>query len=250
MEDTLYLYGDIGSSYWFEGITAKDVSLQLKDLDISASKHTIRFNSPGGLVDEGLAMMNVLRVHKTTMKAINPSFELETVCDGYCMSAATCPFMAGDIRTIALGGVFMIHDAWSYAGGDAKLLRKIADDLDKLSENAANIYAALCTPSKDRTAAFFRNLMTEETYFIGAEAVDVGLATQEDKASEAVLCASLTPENLKGHYVQRMTKDRIKTTYNRPINPQSMKKRDDAIALLAKTAAELGKPLDNPKIVC
>lgn len=247
MNDTINLYGDIGSSYWFEGISGKDVVQQLRELDTTAEKHYVRINSPGGLVDEGLTIMNILRAHKNSMKAFNADFQLETICDGYAMSAATCPFMAGDIRTVALGGVVMIHDAWSYAGGDAAALRKTADNLEKLSENAAAIYASLCTPaeakSPARDAAFFRSLMKEETYFIGDEAVVVGLATQMDSLSEAVLIKELSPENLKGHYVERMTKDRIKTTMNRPIKPQSIQNRKAALALLEQTAAELGSSI-------
>lgn len=249
MTDTIHLYGDIGDSFWFEGITAKDVVLSLKELDSGVNKHIVKINSPGGYVDEGLAIMNVLLAHKRTMKTFNDNFQLETVVDGYCMSAATCPFMAGDVRRVALGGVVMIHEAWSGVYGNAAEMTKQADVLNKLSENAAKIYASLCTPAGKgeavRDAAFYRNLMMEETYMIGSEAKDFGLATDVDEENEAVLIAELSPENMKGHYVEYMTSRRTHTVLQRPTNKQTKMKMDTSIKALEALAAELN--LEFPK---
>ncbi len=240
MTDTIHLYGDIGSSFWFEGLNANDLVLSLKELDSEAEAHHIHINSPGGLVSEGLAMMNVLRTHKATMKNMNPNFKLKTYCDGYAMSAATCPFMAGDERIVALGGILMIHEAWNYSGGNSVELRKIADDLDQITKNAAMVYSTLCTQAKERTPEYFLELMKAETYMIGDEALKHGMATSVDNTAEARLSASLTPEKMKGNYVNLMTKNRVKTTLNHPVNPKAILERDKAFQLLDQVILELG----------
>lgn len=237
--DKIHLYGDIGSTMWFEGISDKEVVQQLRLLDLNVDKHYIHINSVGGLTSEGITIMNVLRAHKNTMKAYNPKFRLETVVDGYAMSAASLIFLAGDDRKVALGGVLMIHDAWNYMGGNAKEMRKTADVLDMISNNAADLYAVLSTPADGRNAAYFRGLMSEETYFTGKAGVDVGLATEMDETLQAMLSPEFTPEKIKGHYVERMT-SRTRTTMNRPVNPSWLTDQKASFAMLAGTAAELG----------
>lgn len=227
MATELMLYGDIGADWWSgDGITEEMVHEGLVGLDATAAKHVVHINSPGGRVDTGLAIMNLLRSHKEQMRATNADFKLETVCDAYAMSSGSVIFMAGDIRTIALGGIVMIHDAWSGCYGNAAELRKSADVMDKLSENIANIYAALCTPAdKDapaRDAGYYRSLMLEETYMISNEAVTYGIATQLDPSLQANLCKDLTPENLKGKYVARMTAGYKKRTLSKPTAAASL----------------------------
>ena len=217
----ILIYGDIGYDWWSDdGITEENVFAGLAKLDATAARHKVRINSPGGRVDTGLAILSILRSHKDQMKAVNPEFQLETVCDGYAMSSASVIFMAGDVRTIALGGIVMIHDAWSGCYGNAAEMSKTANMLNKMSQNCSQIYATLCTPAgKDeaaRDSKYFRDLMLAETYFIGDEAVNCGIATQQDITMEAALMTSLSPEKLKGRYVETMTKHYQKRTFRRP----------------------------------
>lgn len=241
--DTLNVYGDIGSSYWFDGLGAKDVVLALRELDSTLNKHYVRINSPGGFVDEGLAIMNVLIAHKNAMKAFNKDFQLETVVDGYALSAATMVLMAGDIRTLALGGVVMIHDAWTWANGNAAQLRKQAEELDGLSQNIADVYAARASVAPEgkpeRNAAYFRNLMAEETYMFGETTVEHGLITNVDKGKEASLLAALSPEKMKGHYAEFMT-TRRNHTFTVARDKNSLLQTKSALEAIERLAAELG----------
>ena len=188
--------------------------------------------------------MNTLRAHAATMKLLVPTFQLNTVVDGYAMSSASVIFMAGTERQVALGGVVMIHDAWGYSGGNADLLRKQADELDILSDNAATIYATLCAPAAEgspvRDTAFFRKMMKEETYLTGQSVVDCGLATSVDKALEATLFAGLSPETMKGHYVEMMTKRQERHTFSRAVDAASMLEKKKALQALSFLAIELG----------
>ncbi len=220
MADQIMLYGDIGSDWWTgDGITEEHVLEGLKSLDMEAPKHQVRINSPGGRVDTGLAIFNLLRHHKAQMKAINPAFQLETIVDGYAMSVASVIFMSGDKRIVCLGGIGMIHDAWCGMYGNAAEMTKAANRLDMLSENSADIYAKCCVPAADkepvRDSMYYRGLMKEETYFIGEGMVKCGLATDYDSGLEAQMHTDLTPEKLKGHYTEMMTAHYKKRTYNK-----------------------------------
>ena len=227
MTTDLMIYGDIGQDWWSDdGVTDTMIHEGLQALDQNAAKHCVHLNSPGGRVDMGLTIMNLLRAHKAQMKALNPEFQLETIVDGYALSAASVIFMAGDIRTVCLGGIVMIHDAWSGIYGNAADMRTAADKMDMLSGNIASIYASLCTPAlpdaSPRDAASFRALMLAETYFVASEAVASGLATREDLTTTANLHSDLTPERLKGNYVETMTAHYKKRTYNKPTASKSI----------------------------
>lgn len=89
-------------------------------------------NSQGGHVAEGLAIYHALRSHKAKV-------EIEIV--GVAASMASAIAMAGDHISMAEDGLFMLHDPWVIAGGNADELRAAADMLDKHGDSLAGIYA-------------------------------------------------------------------------------------------------------------
>ena len=159
----LLVYGEIGEDYWTgEGITAKYISAQIAaagDFD----SIVVRVNSPGGSAFEGVAIYNLLRAQGKP---------IEMIVDGLAASAASVIAMAGDTIAIGLGAMIMIHNAWTFAYGDADDLRKVADTLAKISETIGTIYV-------DRTkndAAAIKTLMDAETWMGAEEAVKNGFA--------------------------------------------------------------------------
>ncbi|MBM4551526.1 hypothetical protein GS445_17970 [Rhodococcus hoagii] len=66
----------------------------------------------------------------------------------------------------------MIHDAWGYCGGNAAEVRKYADELDRVSDNIASIYA----DRTDATTEEWRDVMRDEVWYSADEAVTAGLA--------------------------------------------------------------------------
>ena len=163
--DTLdiLIYGDITS--WEQD--EKDVSsYNLAQLigKSNAKEIRVRINSYGGEVAEGLAIYNALKGHPA---------RVTTVCDGFACSAASVVFMAGDERIMKEASLLMIHNAWSYAIGNARELRKAADDLEKISEAAANAYRAVMSISEEELA----RLLDEETWILPEEAFGYGFAT-------------------------------------------------------------------------
>ena len=178
-EAEICIYDLIG----WDGITASQF---LKELQaVKASTITLRINSDGGVVTDGLAIYNALLRHPATINAH---------VDGLAASTASFIAMAGDTVTMSPHSQMMIHEAFMVAGGPADFLRQQADALDKSSDNIAGIYA-------DRaggTVAEWRARMKEETWFSDQEAVDLGLADgiegEDAEAVAARMQARLAPE--------------------------------------------------------
>jgi ATP-dependent protease ClpP protease subunit len=68
----------------------------------------------------------------------------------------------------------MIHDARGFAMGPAADMREMADLLDDLSNNIADIYVQ----KAGGTIATWRELMAKDTWFSAEQAVDAGLADE------------------------------------------------------------------------
>jgi len=125
----VFIYGDIGPSWWEETVTAKQFVADIKDLDVDTL--IVRVNSIGGSVPDGLAIFNALKRHKATITTTN---------DGQALSIASLILMAGDTIEMADNAMLMIHAPWTYVAGNAQELRDRADLLDKWAEAMAGSY--------------------------------------------------------------------------------------------------------------
>lgn len=173
------IYGDVTSWPWVESdVSSYNLAQQIKGLK-GADTITVGINSYGGEVSEGLAIYNALK---------NSPAKVVTRCDGFACSVASVIFMAGDERIMNESSLLMIHNAWTYAQGDASELRKQADDLEKITEQSVKIYLNAVSIEEDE----LRQLMAEETWLDSQEALDMGFATaiekdpESDKASQSI----------------------------------------------------------------
>ncbi len=159
----LHLYGAIGG--WWGDIDAAQIVPAIRDLDVDTIE--VFVNSPGGDVYDGVAIRNALRQHKA---------RVVVTIDGLAASAASFIAVAGDEVIMGENAELMIHEAWSIAIGDAADMRTAADDLDRISDNIAGMYAAKA--GGDPSA--WRALMKAETWYSAPEAVAAGLADRLD----------------------------------------------------------------------
>src|SRR3546814_16062390 len=92
----------------------------------------VHLNSPGGDVFDGLTIYQALkaRTEPTTV-----------VVDGLAASIASVIAMGADKVVMAPKATLMIHDGWSAAVGNAADMRKLADLLDRTSDNIASVSA-------------------------------------------------------------------------------------------------------------
>lgn len=172
----LYIYGDIGDSFWNSGVTAQNVADALATLDKSVKTLNVHLNSPGGDVFEGIAIYNLLAQHSATVN-VN--------VDALAASAASVIAMAGDTIAIPENAMMMIHDPWCGVIGNAGELRKMADDLDKIRDMIAVTYQR----RSGKDLATIKQWMADETWMSGQECVDRGFATElvPAKAASAAL---------------------------------------------------------------
>lgn len=164
-EATINIYGDITSWAWEElgEVSAYNLSRQLEELQDVSVIH-VHISSYGGEVKEGLAIYNALRAHKA---------KVITYCDSFACSIASVIFMAGDERIMNAASLLMVHNAWTYAEGNAAELRKQADDLEVITSASVEAYKARASISEKE----IRKLMDNETWIAPAKAVEYGFAT-------------------------------------------------------------------------
>ncbi len=175
-DNSITIYDPIGFDWWTgEGVTAKRISAALRS--IGDSDVTVKINSPGGDVFEGLAIYNLLREHKgkVTVQIL-----------GLAASAASFIAMAADEIQIARAGFLMIHNSWTMAAGDRNDIREVADFLEQIDGTLADIYAVR---TGDPIEAM-RKLMDVETWMGGAAAIDAGFADSLLASDAAVEDAS------------------------------------------------------------
>lgn len=154
------LYDVIGFDFWSGGgITPKGLVDSLAAMK-PFNKLTVRINSPGGDVFDGMTLFNILRRQDATV-----SVEIE----GLAASAASFIAMvadAGELR-ISEAGMAMVHNAWGVSVGNKHDMLELADLLDKIDGQIATMYA---NRSK-RKAETWLKMMDAETWLTGQEAV-------------------------------------------------------------------------------
>lgn len=155
------IYGVIGTSWWNESFSAKDIDDAIKaagDNDI-----IINLNSPGGDVFDGIAIFNRLKRHpgKVTIHV-----------DGWACSAASVIAMAADELIMGLGSMMMIHEASNIVWGTKTDMRKEADVLEELEEGIIDIYMTRANVSREE----IRKKLDSETWFSAKSAVEIGFA--------------------------------------------------------------------------
>ncbi|GIH23012.1 hypothetical protein Aph01nite_13220 [Acrocarpospora phusangensis] len=162
----IYLFDEIG--YW--GVLASDFVRELAT--VSAPNVELHINSPGGDVFEALAIYNALRQHPAN---------IVVMIDGLAASAASFIAQAGDRVVIARNATMMIHEASGLCAGNSADMQQMAEVLDGISANIADVYAQ----RSGRPVEEWRNLMRAETwYHNGADAVAAGLADEVDEEQD------------------------------------------------------------------
>jgi ATP-dependent Clp endopeptidase proteolytic subunit ClpP len=155
----VYIYDEIG----YFGVSASDF---VKDIiNIKQPKMDLHINSPGGEVFDGIAIYNAIKNHPA---------DVTVFVDGLAASAASFISMAGDKVIMTRNSEMMIHDAHGLVIGNSADMRELADLLDKMSDNIADIYMQ----KAGGTVSSWREAMKTETWYSADEAVKAGLADE------------------------------------------------------------------------
>ena len=167
------VYGDIAKRWWDDDATdSSSLSKQLEEIG-DVSQINVHINSYGGEVAEGLAIYNALRRNGA---------KIRTTCDGFACSIASVIFMAGDERVMSDASLLMIHNAWTSAYGvNAADLRKLADDMDAITQASKNAYMSRVNIDEKRLG----ELMDAESLILPADAIEMGFATEVEEFEDA-----------------------------------------------------------------
>ncbi len=177
----ILIYDTIGAG-WLGGISAQDFAKDLKALGDSLETITVRINSDGGSVFDGIAIYNTLVSHKA---------RITVKIDGLAASIASIIAMAGDTVMIASNAMFMIHDPWIVAAGSASELREQADLLDQVRDQLVTTYVSRSSIDKETVS----QLMADESWLTAAQALEHGLV--DEVTEELKIAASAHKSRFK-----------------------------------------------------
>jgi ATP-dependent protease ClpP protease subunit len=146
-----------------EGVTSKQF---IQDLQAMQGEDvTLRINSPGGDVFEGVAIYNALRSY---------AGRVHVVVDSLAASAASVVAMAGGDIVMAANAMMMIHDPFTLTIGTADDHRRQSDLLDQVAEPLVAAYVEQTGASATR----IRQMMKAETWMDAPTALRLGFADE------------------------------------------------------------------------
>jgi ATP-dependent protease ClpP protease subunit len=165
----IVIYDEIGAF----GVPAKAFLDELKALG-RVAELTVRINSPGGSVFDGVAIYNALKRHDAA---------ITVWIDGIAASIASMIAMAGDEVVMPENAMLVLHDPSGLVMGTAFDMRAMAEALDRMK--AGMVAAYRDKSGRDETE--IEALMQAETWLSAQEAVDLGFA---DRAEQPVRMAA------------------------------------------------------------
>lgn len=174
MSNEIKLFGVIG-----EDVRANEVKDQIDAMD-QTQPLTVRINSEGGMVFDGLAIYDAIASYKGPKKAVVESF---------AASIASLIPMACDEIEITENGYFMIHNPHSAMEGDDEAFAKASTELTQFKETMVNAYASRTGKPREEILS----VMKAETFFNAQQAIEYGLAnrTVQPKLMRATAYARL-----------------------------------------------------------
>lgn len=171
----LYIYDDVTAYGTFDWTTwtmkesetsAKYFRDQLEAIPDTATIE-LHINSNGGSVKEGVAIYTQLK--QKSCKKVG-------YVDGVAYSVAFLILQACDERIMGLGTSALVHNMWMSVEGNAKELRKAADDLDVLMESNRKIFLERSNLEEQQLI----DMMEAETFLTPDQCLEYGLIDKID----------------------------------------------------------------------
>lgn len=172
---------DSGTSWYEDTVTP---SAFREELDAHAGESIqVEINSPGGDVFAGFEIYNMLLAHRGSVRVR---------VTGMAASAASIVAMAADPGALCMceASMMMIHNPWTWAGGNSTELREQADVLDMIRDVMVSCYMHRFSGEQTDLEA----MLDRETWLTPQRAMEHGLCdeieTAEDGSGEDTLSAS------------------------------------------------------------
>ena len=165
---------------------------------------TVRINSFGGDVDEGFAIYSELRRYAKDNNA-----SITTLAEGRCASIATVFFLAGDKRIVTEYTEPFVHNAWTYAMGDAKQITRVAADLERCNDRIAKHYEKHTNLEYQEA----RDLMNGETSITPEECVALRFATEIEEVFRPVALQKIIKNKYNQNQKQKTMAEKRKSSF-------------------------------------
>lgn len=182
----LYIYGEIDSYEWDDTtVTANKFKEELDGIG-DVKKINLYINSAGGSVFQGLSIGNMIKRH---------SAKVTCHIDGFAASIASVIACSCDKVVMPKNSMLMVHNALCGVVGNAKDLRKIAEDLEKMSDSIRQTYVE---KSKGKTTdEKFKELMDNETWLSADECFELGLCDKIEQSNKMI--AKIDIDSIKNY---------------------------------------------------
>lgn len=129
----IYIYDGVGNS-WEDSDSNVSTAKKFREMLEKAGdveKLNIHINSFGGACNDGVAIYSMIKKHKA---------EKTAYVDGYACSIATLIVAACDRVVMSVASAMMVHNALTFAYGNAKTMRAMADTLDVFTSGIKKAY--------------------------------------------------------------------------------------------------------------
>lgn len=168
----LLLYDQIGPDFWSGGgLTHQFVSDWLAKLDAKTEAITVRINSPGGDVFEGVGIYNAL----FNWQLAGEGRTINVKIDALAASIASVIAMVGDHIEIGGNAMMMIHRASTVTWGNAGDHMASATVLDQIDQIIVDTYESRTGQATED----IKGWLAAETYMTADEAIDRGFADKK-----------------------------------------------------------------------
>ncbi|WP_418301291.1 head maturation protease, ClpP-related [Lysinibacillus fusiformis] len=176
----VFIYGEITKYAWEEygevsSITFKN---ELDSLGDGIETINLYINSPGGSVFEAMAIIAMLQRHPA---------DIISQIDGLAASCASVLPMISKRIIMPSNALMMIHHAMSGAWGNAKQLRKAADDVERISKAMCQHY--LDRAGEKMTEEQLYEMLEEDKWLTAEQCLKLGLCDEIVEANQAVAYA-------------------------------------------------------------
>lgn len=171
----IMIYSSISPFKWDDDdptVTSRDFDKELKALG-DVDEITIRINSPGGAVNEAVAIRTALMKHPA-----RKTVDIEGSCDSAATLIACLP---GAHVRMAKGSDYMIHRCSWMAWGHADAMLSAYNCMVNTDNDMADIYAERTGMTRDECL----ELMKATTWYTAETAKDAGFVDEIITASEA-----------------------------------------------------------------
>ncbi len=232
-----FIFGDIGESWWDETVTAKQF---VKDFSAIEAEHiTVRINSYGGSVTDGIAIYNAIKRHPA---------QITVSIEAAAYSIASLISMAGDTVEMADNALLMIHAPWGYAVGNSAELRDMADTLDKYAQAMSSSYVAKSGMDQADILALLTD--GQDHWYTAAEALEAGFIDSVTTALPIAASAAIHATALSrypsaagrlpvSHPAAPAASTPKETTMPNPATPQAAAPQPATVEAKQPTAAEI-----------